>query len=78
MSRPLVQFAGTLLPPRIATTMFTLYFNWPYNHRLKQPARPVTPLALDDGGPGTDPGSARSAPALAAAYPGRYMDLGNW
>ena len=44
----------------------------PSNHRLKQPGRPVTPLALQDGGPGTDPGWARSAPVLVAAYPGAF------
>jgi hypothetical protein len=45
------------------------------NHRLKQPARPVTPLAIGSAGPGTGPDKARAAPGLAAAYPGRYVDL---
>ena len=31
----------------------------PSNHRLKQPAIPVTTLALNAGGRGTDPGCAR-------------------
>ncbi len=44
----------------------------PSNDRLKQTARPVTALALRDGGPGTDPGSARSAPGHPAAYRRRY------
>jgi hypothetical protein len=39
----------------------------PANHRVKQSARPVTPLALVVGGPGTDPGCARVAPGHAAA-----------
>jgi len=38
----------------------------PYNYRLKQPAKAVTPLAHVSGGPGTDPGYARVAPGLAA------------
>ena len=41
------------------------------NIRLKQPARPVTPLALVVGGPGTGPDEAMAAPGPAAAYPGR-------
>jgi hypothetical protein len=45
------------------------------NHRLKQPAKPVTALAGACGESDTGPGSARSAPGLAAAYPGRYVDL---
>jgi hypothetical protein len=42
---------------------------------LKQPARPVTPLAMVLGGPGTDPGCAKPAPGHPAAYPGRYADV---
>ena len=45
-----------------------------YNLRLKQPANPVTPLALGSAGLGTGPEKARAAPGLAAAYPGRYTD----
>jgi hypothetical protein len=41
------------------------------NHRLKQPAKAVTALAGACGDSVTGPGSARSAPASAAAYPGR-------
>jgi hypothetical protein len=46
----------------------------PHNHRVKQPARPVTPLAVGSVGLGIDPGCARAAPGLAAAYSGRYAD----
>jgi hypothetical protein len=41
------------------------------NSRLKQPAKAVTALATARGESGTGLGSARSAPASAAAYPGR-------
>jgi hypothetical protein len=47
-----------------------------HNHRLKLPARSVTALALKLAGLGTDPGCARAAPGLAAAYPGRYTACG--
>ena len=49
-----------------------LVFERQANNRVKQPAQPVTPLALDVGGPGTGPEKARAAPGHAAAYPGRY------
>ena len=40
----------------------------PSDRRLKQAPRPGTPLALERGGSGTDPGSARVAQGVAAAY----------
>ena len=41
------------------------------NLRLKQPAKPVKALARLCNGPDPSLGSARTAPVLAAAYPGR-------
>ena len=37
------------------------------NSRLKQPARPVTPLAMASASLGTGPDKARAAPGHAAA-----------
>lgn len=54
---------------------YLTYSQAPSNNRLKQPARPVTPLALQCGGPGTDSGFARAAPGPAAAYPERYTHI---
>ena len=60
----LISMRPSRLQPR---ALFSFSPDGPYNHRLKQSPRPVTPLAAVSTGLGTGPDKARAAPGLAAA-----------